>query len=309
MAMTWRNQLQRLLQDVKLAPQEGEWRIAESYRLNCAEHTWRHLLKEGAVTTEAAYSIGTVAVTIGLTTVTLTPVVPGEGWTTSWTNRKIRLEGASEVYSITINTPTTGTLNRAFNGTTTLTAGTYEIYRDVYTLPTDCDYGRAVLILDPVNSGSIAIKDYLEFQRFKMSSPGITGTPMWAAMVGLSTVAASGSEGAPLPQIEFGPEAPSTAVIYPIFYYRKPVAVTLLDGYPDWPENFEDMIWKRARMDVAASGRHPHPMYPVWKQEYWFRYAEMRGVMDGGAEVARRIRHSFPGVGIESIFLPTVRVS
>ena len=302
--MTWRLQLQRLLQDVKLAPQEGEWRLQESYRLNCAEHTWRHLLTEGAIVTEAAYSTGTVAVTNGSTSVTLT----GGTWVTTWTNRKIRLSGASEVYSITITSGTTGTLNRAFNGTT-LTAGTYEIFRDTYTLPTDCDYGRTLLILDPVNSTSIEIKDYLEFQRYKMRNPGVTGTPMWATMVGLSTVALDGSGGRPLPQIEFGPEAPSVAVVYPIFYYKKITLTVFLDGFPDWPENFEDMLWKRARMDVAASGRHPHPMYPLWKQEYWSRYAEMRGVMDGGAEVARRIRHSFPGMGIESIFLPTVRVS
>lgn len=286
MPATFRQHVARLVKECPgIATGEAEWRLIEAYRSNCSEYPWAHFIKEGTITTEAPYSTGTVAVTNGDTAVTLTDGT----WDTTWTNRKILLEGDEVPYGITIATASTGTLDRDFLGDT-LTAGTYEIYREVYSLPSDCDPGRELIILDPEHSAAVPFVPVLRLQTDKRHLQGQTGTPCYVARWGNT------SASPPVAQVIFGPYAPDSEKAYPIFYYKRAAAVSNLDTYPDWPEPFESIHWKRARRDWALSARggRGHPLYALWNQEYLKVYVNMKAQMDGGVEMRNVVRGRYP---------------
>lgn len=94
---------------------------------------WSWLLKEGAITTVAEYSTGTVSVTQGSATVTGS----GTTFTAGMVGRRFR---SSDGVQYTISAYVSGTqvtLSVAYAGTSG-SGLAYRIYQDVYTLPTDC---------------------------------------------------------------------------------------------------------------------------------------------------------------------------
>ena len=94
---------------------------------------WSRLALECVIETAAPYSAGTVAVTAGSDAVTLTD----GAWTTLMTGRAFRVDGRGEYYEFTYATPSTGTLDRPYEGEDAATAG-YRIFQFVYPLPADC---------------------------------------------------------------------------------------------------------------------------------------------------------------------------
>lgn len=95
---------------------------------------WPFDKRIGYVTLAALYSTGTVAVTSGGTTVTLTTGVVASTHVGRW----IRFAGESVLYRITAaNTgANTWTIDRAYEGSANLTAATYELTDDLITPPT-----------------------------------------------------------------------------------------------------------------------------------------------------------------------------
>lgn len=106
-----------------------------------------------------AYSTGTVDVNSGSTTVSGGDTSPS--WTTEMTGRKITLGGNDEIYVFTHASATSGTIDRAFTDTGDLDEGTYQIYEDTYSLPSDFDrpynYEDAVYF-DQSGGGRVGVK-------------------------------------------------------------------------------------------------------------------------------------------------------
>lgn len=99
---------------------------------------WSCLITESYVTTIAAYYTGTVAATVGSTSLTGT----GTTWTTSMTSAngyKIKIGGNRDIYAFDYASATTATITPALSGPNDITAGTYEIFRDEYDLTADFD--------------------------------------------------------------------------------------------------------------------------------------------------------------------------
>jgi len=109
--------------------------VNDVYQRFINSYQWTRLVKSSVIQTTAVYQTGTVAITNGLTSLVGTSTV----WTTAMTGRRIRISGQNETYVFTYVSSTTGTIDRAFEGTTE-TAATYTLFQAVYALPSDTDY-------------------------------------------------------------------------------------------------------------------------------------------------------------------------
>ena len=90
---------------------------------------WPFLLVEEFIQTVAEHTTGTgtLNATNGSTSISAT----ASAWTAAMTGRKIRIASDNEWYTFTQASATTGTLDRAYEGSTT-TTGSYVIYQDTY---------------------------------------------------------------------------------------------------------------------------------------------------------------------------------
>jgi hypothetical protein len=97
------------------------------------ELPWTRLNVDTVLVTVAPYDTGTVAVTAGSASVTLT----GGTWTTAMTGRGFRPAGRNEFYRFTYVSASTGTLDRPYEGSTA-TGAAYKIFQNVYAAPSNC---------------------------------------------------------------------------------------------------------------------------------------------------------------------------
>lgn len=97
---------------------------------------WAPLVKEGNLTMTAYYNTGTVTITAGSTSLTGS----GTTWTSAMTatdGYKIKIAGNDNIYTFTYVGATSGTISPALSGATDLSAVSYQIYRDEYSLASD----------------------------------------------------------------------------------------------------------------------------------------------------------------------------
>lgn len=275
----------------RIPPLEAEAFVWQAIKDLFNEHPWIFALKTGYVTTEALYATGTVALTQNSTAVTLT----GGTWVTSWTTapstRRFVGPGRSESYGITISTSTTGVLDTPWMGANT-TAGTYTLFRDTYALPSDCDFGKVYFLLDTTQGRVLPMKDYGVFMRRKAAENAfaITGTPEIATLASLTATG--------VPQVQFGPQAPSTAEIYTLIYFQKPTKPTSRSSavVPAFPEAYEDLIWRRAVWQAAVHPRYRRAEAPLYQQEYYDRLFEAISRFDGQSEIRRIVQGTVPNL-------------
>jgi hypothetical protein len=108
-------------------------------------------------------------------------------------------------------------------------------------------------------------------------------------------VARKGLNATGIPEIEFGPQIPSSATTYLLDYYRspqKPVAITS-PVTPIWPEAFEDVKVLRALWKYADKKGHARRF--EWEKRYKDRIWLMTTEFDGGNEMRRRMRNTGNG--------------
>lgn len=255
--------------------------LALAYRDLCSEFRWSFLLEETAIQTEAPYSTGTVAVTSGSTVVNLT----GGTWSTGWTNRRIVISGRGESYVVSSITGATGlTLALPWAGDDDADA-TYTMYRSRYGMPSDCDYGMEMTIWDADQNCPLPLVSIADMKEAQAYQQGVVGTPAAAARAQITV----DNAGNPISYLEFGPEAPGDVLVYPTFYFKKPAAPTG-SGYPQWPQNYEDLIPRRAEIELEQNPRHRVVLHPEAKQKYHARLFDLKRRNDGGAEISRRIQ-------------------
>lgn len=140
--------------------------IGDRYAEILGELPWSRLTVFAQLLTSAPYTVGTVSLTAGSTAITLTAGT----WTAGMTGRAFRATGRSEFYEFTCGSAATATLDRPYEGPTSLAAG-YSIFQSVYPLPADC-----VLLQDNAFAG------LRRFDHSGMPGSRETGTPnTWAS--------------------------------------------------------------------------------------------------------------------------------
>ena len=282
----------------RVPPIEADAFIWQAVKDVFNDFPWSFAIKQGVLITEDSYTTGTVAVTNGSTAVALTDGT----WTAGWEQRRIAVSGRAENYGITITGAATGTLDTAWQGEDD-TDATYTIYRDTYDLPTDCDYGKAYFIVDPNENRCLHMKDYGLFTRRKIAENAIstTGTPEIVTYVGLGSDA--------VPQIQFGPQAPSESRLYTVLYFAKPTQpvsdASLVS--PAFPESYEDLIWRRAIWQASVHPRYRQANWQQYAVEYYDRLFEAQSRLNGKSEITRRIPGTRPDAfDMDSYFSPSV---
>jgi hypothetical protein len=103
--------------------------MRRSYREILDQRDWMGLHADRILQTVAPHNAGSISLTSGSTAVTGV----GTAFTSAMTGRKIRATGGREWYTFTYVSPTSGTLDRPYEGTSGTNLG-YTIYQDTYTV-------------------------------------------------------------------------------------------------------------------------------------------------------------------------------
>lgn len=289
MPRTFAQHAARLTDEIRtITPSEARKRINEAYIANCEMHPWQHLLKRFTLQTEAEYDTGTIA----LTTSTTGPVtLTGGAWVVAWgtapSHRRMEIEGRDETYDVTIfPSTTTATLADTYIGDT-LTAGTYNLFRDTYPLPTDCGYAKLAALFDPSQRsgdyGRLLFLNPHQFIRERQANPRLTGVPECFTFVQMT------SETPPRPQLQLYP-APDEVRAYHGWYFRRPSIMQSDAEYPDWPAEFDDMHWIKAAIDYYSQPlRYSQRFIAHFKQIYAEMFRKMKTEMDGQTAMENEI--------------------
>lgn len=108
-------------------------------------YDWPWAYKEINIPINPSYTTGTVSVNVGSTSVTGL----GTGWSTGWTNKRIRLDNNSDWPVASVGGNTSLTLSQTYHGAANLSGASYVIYQDVFTMPSDFEPGKDLVLLQP----------------------------------------------------------------------------------------------------------------------------------------------------------------
>jgi hypothetical protein len=285
--MTFGQQAGRLAEYIRnIAADEARRRINLAY-LRCSEmHTWRHLLKRFTLQTEASYTTGSVAASGTALTGT------GTTWLTSWTTapsmRRVAVQGRSEPYDVTIVSGTSATLADTWVGSSD-SGLTYRMFRDVYTLPTDCGMAKVLVIYDPELRYRLRNYTQPKFLDVRASDNALVSIPECFTVINQTT------ETPPRPQIQMYP-APSAVRVYHGWYFRRPAFLTADASYLDWPEEFDDLIWLHSAIEHFETPMFYSPKYlEMLRPKYSNLYNRMKTEMDGQASIDVEIEQAQTG--------------
>lgn len=278
---------------------EARQRINDAYIRSCQENSWAHLLKRFTLQTEPPYNTGTIAITTATSAVTLT----GGAWVSSWATapsmRRMEVQGRREPYDVTVfPTTTTATLADAYPGPLDITAGAYNLYRDTYPLPADCGYAKMMALYDPsqrsdirfpTDRGRLLFFNQSRFLKERAAQNTLTGIPYCFTMMQQTT------ENPPRPQFQLFP-APSDIRVYHGWYFRRPSIMANDNTYPDWPEEFEDMLWIQACIDYYSTPRHFSQRFrDHFKMLKAEAFRKMKTEMDGQVAIENQIEGTRSG--------------
>jgi hypothetical protein len=285
---TWDQLLAKLRgRHPRVQENEAMVELAEAYRDLCGEYRWKFLLGETIIRTEAPVSYGTVAVSNLGTALTLTPDSGGLTWSAAWINRRIVIDTRAEPYRVgSFGGATTATLLDAWAGDDQ-TAAAYTIYRSEYPMPVDCDYGRELTIWDVVNQKPLSLVTAVDVLEAESLEVARIDYPRGVARVQIQP---DGITSDPLEMLRFFP-APADVYSFPAWYYRRPFAAGPTSGSakPLWPAGYEDLIWRRAEINLAENPVHRIVISAEARQLYYARLWDLKKNNDGGAEIQRRI--------------------
>lgn len=144
----------------------------DRYQEILAELPWFRQKIQAVLQTRAPYTTGTVSVAAGSSAITLA----GGAWNSGMIGF-FRVTGQNGSYKFTYASPTTGNLDRPYDGPTATGAG-YSIYQTIYMLPADC----RLLDEDAFCSPSWPMKRFTH-EQISASDPtaAMNGTPAaWA---------------------------------------------------------------------------------------------------------------------------------
>lgn len=108
-------------------------------------YDWPWAYKETNINVNPSYTTGTISVNVG------SPYVAGAGtaWATGWENKRIRLDNNQDWPIAAVTGLGTLTLSQPYHGAANLSGASYVIYQDVFTMPSDFEPGKDLILLQP----------------------------------------------------------------------------------------------------------------------------------------------------------------
>ncbi len=143
--------------------------LNERYRRVLRKLPWQRLRVQAVLQTVAPYTTGTLDVANGSTALTLTDGT----FSADMSGRAIRIAAGNEYYQFTYASPTAGTLDRGYEGTTDAVA-TFSIWQNIYVLPADLRILHSMRVL-----GAPWDMDQISQEQLDEQAPhrGLYGTP------------------------------------------------------------------------------------------------------------------------------------
>lgn len=177
--------------------------VNEIYTLDIPkEADWNWLKASSAISCVAEYNTGVASINTQDTAVLFTS---GATITTSMSNRKIKFSNNGDIYDFTYSAANSGTISPPLSGSLNIAGGTYTIYKNIYSLPSDFDRF-------PINGGLLfysagqptPLPELIDDDYYEQVNASPASTPTNCRLVGYDT---SGNE-----QVEIIPP-PSSAFI------------------------------------------------------------------------------------------------
>jgi hypothetical protein len=226
-------------------------------------YEWPWTKAEYNVPVVGSYVTGTVSVPVGSSTVTL-DAGSGGTWDTTWTHKRIYMGQFNASYEIasfqTVLGVTTATLKQPTNFPTALINGSYIIYQDTYPLPSDCEYGGILLIVNTTMGYRLQYTPTYTLTRMN-AFPRVFfnnfQTQFCDAGVDDTTKQVL---------IQFAPP-PSANAVYKMVYRRRPPSLQGLASTPIVPESFDRAIELMAEYQVRYGQKTPLPGWMECKAE------------------------------------------
>ncbi len=111
------------------------------------KYEWPWTRAESNIRVQGTYTTGTVSITDQTNAVTGT----GTNWDTTWLYKRIYFGTNNVDYQIaSVNSPTSLTLAQNINLGVNQTNVGYTIFQDTYPLPSDCEFGDILLVVNPI---------------------------------------------------------------------------------------------------------------------------------------------------------------
>lgn len=120
--------------------------LTRVHRQIYAKFPWPWTLREGLLQLNASYSVGTVSILDGTSSL----VGLGTTWDTSWLYKRVSFGSNTDYKVASFGTATTATLAQTINTGSDWSDAGYTIYQDTYALPTDCEPGGIICITNPM---------------------------------------------------------------------------------------------------------------------------------------------------------------
>lgn len=209
-----------------------EW-VNKAHREVCESHAWRELEAVSTITTVAPYTTGTVAISNGAANVT----GAGTTFTSGMVGRKLSLGYGKPWFVIDTQTNDTDITIDTSWPFASVTASTYTMYEDVYSLGSDVDrvYLDRVYLYDDegYQIGRLTHGEFLERSDF----PEQSGKPDYFAIIE--------NDASGYLQVQIGPYAPDAVYVIK-YHYRK--AHTEMTADSDVP------LLNESLLETVASG-------------------------------------------------------
>lgn len=235
-------------------------------RLNKSFTIQTPLLTPGSNDQSAIYQAGTVALASGGTALTLT----GGAWTAAMEGFRFRITGELQFYTFHFLTPTTGTIDRPYEGTGNLTASAYTILQAIYEMPADLDFLQSIelprLSLD-LDQTTQELLDQEDASRALSESTG--GPYKWAPWQ---------DSGAGNSQIELYPN-PFIAEGLPARYRSRAIRYAIQDTSSVFPTWVETGVL-RAGIEADLYGLQGNQAMKVAKEADWVSGLTRMAVQD-----------------------------
>jgi len=204
-------------------------------------YDWPWTYKEVNLNLNPSYSTGTVSVNVGSATVTGS----GTTWSTGWTNRRIRLDNNQDWPVASIGGAGTLTLSQAYFGAANLSGASYVIYQDVFTMPSDFEPGRDLILTQP----DVRIR-VRHIPRLALETQGVVLKSLFTNIAMGYTDQGQDANGNHL--IRLIPP-PTNSNTLRMVYKARPADFTALSDTPDLPQTYQDIIELMAEAEVKRT--------------------------------------------------------
>lgn len=213
------------------------------------KYEWPWTRAESNILVQGTYTTGTVSITDQTNAVTGS----GTNWDPTWQYKRIYFGTNNVDYLIaSVNSPTSLTLAQNINLGVNQTNVGYTIFQDTYPLPSDCEFGSILLVVNPIFRYKLK---YIPTYTFDWQS---VYSRVFFNQFQSAFCDAGYSDTNNTGLIRLGP-APGSVAEYRMVYRRRPVQLTALSQTTWLPPSYDRVLELIAEYKIRFHQKTPMP--------------------------------------------------